>query len=218
MSHELRTPLNAIIGFSEVMEKQMFGPIGGDKYVEYARDIHRSGQFLLDVISDILDMSKIEAGRVQLEVRRHNLRDIVEECLRIVSRRAQEGKVEIGQQVPAKPRRRSRQAGAQAGPDQPPRQCGQVHAGKRPGDDHRCAAEGGHAAITISDTGIGIPAARHREARPALRAGREPVHQDQGRLGPRPRDLEVAGRTPWRVARHRQRGEPRNHRDRALLP
>ena len=68
MSHELRTPLNAIIGFSEVMQTQMFGPMGSPQYLEYARDIHKSGQFLLDVISDILDMSKIEAGRMQLEL------------------------------------------------------------------------------------------------------------------------------------------------------
>ncbi|MGI9415407.1 MAG: histidine kinase dimerization/phospho-acceptor domain-containing protein, partial [Hyphomicrobiales bacterium] len=67
MSHELRTPLNAIIGFSEVIRNQMFGEIGNDKYTEYARDIHKSGQYLLDVISDILDMSKIEAGRINLD-------------------------------------------------------------------------------------------------------------------------------------------------------
>jgi two-component system, cell cycle sensor histidine kinase PleC len=63
MSHELRTPLNAIIGFSEIMESGMFGPLGSDKYREYCGDIHQSGQYLLDVINDILDMSKIEAGR-----------------------------------------------------------------------------------------------------------------------------------------------------------
>ena len=65
MSHELRTPLNAIIGFSEIMESAMFGPLGADKYTEYSRDIRDSGQYLLDVINDILDMSKIEAGGIQ---------------------------------------------------------------------------------------------------------------------------------------------------------
>ena len=68
MSHELRTPLNAIIGFSEIMESGMFGALGADKYHEYCRDIHNSGQYLLDVINDILDMSKIEAGRLKLDV------------------------------------------------------------------------------------------------------------------------------------------------------
>ena len=67
MSHELRTPLNAIIGFSEIMESAMFGPLGADKYSEYSRDIRESGQYLLDVINDILDMSKIEAGGIRLD-------------------------------------------------------------------------------------------------------------------------------------------------------
>src|SRR6185295_16405720 len=84
MSHELRTPLNAIIGFSQVMENQMFGPIGAEKYVEYSRDIFKSGQFLLDVISDILDMSKIEAGRMQLELQKTSIPEIIEEALKLV--------------------------------------------------------------------------------------------------------------------------------------
>ena len=67
MSHELRTPLNAIIGFSEIMESGMFGPLGAEKYHEYCSDIRSSGQYLLDVINDILDMSKIEAGRIRLD-------------------------------------------------------------------------------------------------------------------------------------------------------
>src|SRR5690606_23027239 len=66
MSHELRTPLNAILGFSEILQNQMFGPLGSDKYDEYARDIHESGQHLLNVITDILDMSKIEAGHMRI--------------------------------------------------------------------------------------------------------------------------------------------------------
>ncbi|MFQ5467171.1 MAG: ATP-binding protein [Kiloniellaceae bacterium] len=65
-SHELRTPLNAIIGFSEIMESQLFGPLGGERYVEYARDIRRSGKYLVQVINDLLDLSKIEAGRLDL--------------------------------------------------------------------------------------------------------------------------------------------------------
>src|SRR6266849_2051077 len=68
MSHELRTPLNAIIGFSEIMESGMFGPLGAEKYHEYCRDIRESGNYLLEVINDILDMSKIEAGRARLDL------------------------------------------------------------------------------------------------------------------------------------------------------
>ena len=100
MSHELRTPLNAIIGFSEVMVQEFFGALGSDKYLDYARDIHKSGQYLLDVISDILDMSKIEAGRLQLEIKPSNIPAIIEESLRIVTPRAQEGKVEISVRMP----------------------------------------------------------------------------------------------------------------------
>jgi two-component system cell cycle sensor histidine kinase PleC len=102
MSHELRTPLNAIIGFSEVIENQFFGPVGPPKYLEYARDIHKSGQFLLDVISDILDMSKIEAGRVELELAKGKLSGIVEETLRLIAPRAAEGKVEIVREISTK--------------------------------------------------------------------------------------------------------------------
>ena len=90
MSHELRTPLNAIIGFSEIMEGGTFGPLGSDKYNEYCRDIRMSGEFLLDVINDILDMSKIEAGRYQLEVENLDLGEIAGECVRITSLRAEE--------------------------------------------------------------------------------------------------------------------------------
>jgi two-component system cell cycle sensor histidine kinase PleC len=101
MSHELRTPLNAVIGFSEVMRGEMFGPLGAPKYAEYARDIHRSGQFLLDVINDILDMSKIEAGRLTLEVEPVRLAAVVDDILRYVGPRAGDGKVAISCDIPA---------------------------------------------------------------------------------------------------------------------
>ncbi|MFO1122538.1 MAG: ATP-binding protein [Hyphomicrobiales bacterium] len=99
MSHELRTPLNAIIGFSEIMVAQIFGALGSEKYREYANDIHRSGQFLLDVINDILDMSKIEAGRMQIEVERFDLSAMFDEVMRLVGPRAFEGHVTIERNV-----------------------------------------------------------------------------------------------------------------------
>ena len=95
MSHELRTPLNAVIGFSEMMSQEMFGKLGSPKYSEYALDIGKSGQFLLDVINDILDMSKIEAGRVELELSTVDLGSMVDETLRLVGPRAAEGGVEL---------------------------------------------------------------------------------------------------------------------------
>ena len=89
MSHELRTPLNAIIGFSEIMESGMFGPIGSEKYREYCRDIRQSGQYLLEVINDVLDMSKIEAGRIRHDVSDIRLGRFLIEAVRVVSARAE---------------------------------------------------------------------------------------------------------------------------------
>ncbi len=80
MSHELRTPLNHIIGFAEMMESGIYGPLGNDRYGEYVRDIGESGRYLLGVISDILDMSSLEAGRVKLERRQIALADVVQEA------------------------------------------------------------------------------------------------------------------------------------------
>ncbi len=101
MSHELRTPLNAVIGFSEIMSQEMFGALGSPKYSEYALDIRKSGQFLLDVINDILDMSKIEAGRVDLELSTVELGSMLEEVLRLVGPRAAEGGLDLRQDVGA---------------------------------------------------------------------------------------------------------------------
>ncbi|MGE0564689.1 MAG: PAS domain-containing sensor histidine kinase [Pseudolabrys sp.] len=95
MSHELRTPLNAIIGFSEIMESGMFGPLGAEKYNEYCRDIRVSGQYLLDVINDILDMSKIEAGRLRLEFEPVDLDNLLAESIRVVSARAQDKQLAV---------------------------------------------------------------------------------------------------------------------------
>src|SRR5689334_15126303 len=90
MSHELRTPLNAIIGFSEIMGSGMFGVLGSDKYQEYCHDILTSGKYLLEVINDILDMSKIEAGRMKLDKEQLDLSKILAESMRVVSGRAED--------------------------------------------------------------------------------------------------------------------------------
>ncbi|HUG76055.1 MAG TPA: PAS domain-containing protein [Burkholderiales bacterium] len=88
MSHELRTPLNAIIGFSEVLKERMFGELNA-KQSEYVGDIHESGQHLLSLINDILDLSKIEAGRMELELSDFDLRAALEGALALVKERAQ---------------------------------------------------------------------------------------------------------------------------------
>ncbi|CUA87935.1 PAS domain S-box [Chelatococcus sambhunathii] len=89
MSHELRTPLNAIIGFSEIMESGIFGALGNEKYTEYCHDIRQSGQYLLAVINDILDMSRIEAGRHKLEKERIALDKVMTEAVRSVAEAAE---------------------------------------------------------------------------------------------------------------------------------
>ena len=99
MSHELRTPLNAIIGFSEILESGMFGPLGAEKYIEYSRDIRESGEYLLDVINDILDMSKIEAGGIRLTPEVVALEPVLADCLRVVSTRAGEKHLKLGAEV-----------------------------------------------------------------------------------------------------------------------
>jgi two-component system cell cycle sensor histidine kinase PleC len=95
MSHELRTPLNAIIGFSEIMESGMFGPLGAEKYHEYCGDIRGSGQYLLEVINDILDMSKIEAGRLRLDFDDVRLDTLLNDAMRVVAARAEDKALQV---------------------------------------------------------------------------------------------------------------------------
>jgi PAS domain S-box-containing protein len=94
MSHELRTPLNAILGFSEVIKEQMFGP-NAAKYADYARDIHRSGTHLLEIINDVLDLSKLEAGKLDLRESDVSIAQLVEDCLTLVRNKAAEGNVTL---------------------------------------------------------------------------------------------------------------------------
>jgi signal transduction histidine kinase len=88
MSHELRTPLNAVIGFSDALHEKMFGDLNA-KQIEYVRDIHSSGQHLLSLINDILDLAKIEAGRMELDVRRFDVAAALENCRTLIRERAQ---------------------------------------------------------------------------------------------------------------------------------
>ena len=100
MSHELRTPLNAIIGFSEIIKEQMFGPVGQPQYVEYARDIYDSGELLLSLINDILDMSKIEAGKRALSETVIDVERVVQSVVRLIASRAKIGKLKLNVHMP----------------------------------------------------------------------------------------------------------------------
>ncbi|PKQ00562.1 MAG: hypothetical protein CVT73_24630, partial [Alphaproteobacteria bacterium HGW-Alphaproteobacteria-12] len=157
MSHELRTPLNAIIGFSEIMGSGLFGELGSPKYKEYATDIHASGTHLLELINDILDMSKIEAGRMTLEAQPLDVAEVTEESLRLVSGRADLAKVTIENELPQLPavnadKRAVKQVLlnllSNAVKFTPPG--GSIHL--------KGGTKDGFVSIAVEDTGIGIPA------------------------------------------------------------
>lgn len=99
MSHELRTPLNAILGFSEVIKNEILGPIGNDTYKEYVTDIHNSGQHLLTLINEILDLSRIEAGRQKLIEEAITLPYIVDDCVHMMTLRAKSKEIQIVDQI-----------------------------------------------------------------------------------------------------------------------
>jgi len=105
MSHELRTPLNAIIGFSEMMALEALGPLGSPLYQNYSQDIHRSGKHLLSLISDILDISRLEAGKAELHEESVNVATLVSDCLRMVEHQAKIGGLSLETDLPRDPPR-----------------------------------------------------------------------------------------------------------------
>ena len=100
MSHELRTPLNAVIGFSQLLESETFGPLGNKRYRDYAGTIEKAGQHLLDLINDLLDMSKIEAGKFELHREEIDCNAIVDECANLISARARDHGIAIVKDLP----------------------------------------------------------------------------------------------------------------------
>ena len=100
MSHELRTPLNAIIGFAEVLEGEIFGALGGERYREYSRHIRESGQHLLSIVNDILDVAKVESGRVHLQDELLDIGRLATAALRLVCEQSTQAEVELEQAVP----------------------------------------------------------------------------------------------------------------------
>ena len=95
ISHEIRTPLNAIIGFSEVMMEERFGTIGNERYREYLKDIHTSGEHLVSLLNDLLDLSKIEAGKLDLTFTSVNLNDLTQQCVAIMQPQANQERIII---------------------------------------------------------------------------------------------------------------------------
>jgi signal transduction histidine kinase len=105
MSHELRTPLNAVIGFSEIQRREIFGPLGDPRYREYADDIHASGSHLLDLITTILDLSKAEARKLELERVWLDALPVTEAVLRLVRATAEAKRIHLAVEAPAAPPR-----------------------------------------------------------------------------------------------------------------
>ncbi|WP_445490402.1 PAS domain-containing protein [Rhodopseudomonas sp. RCAM05734] len=95
ISHEVRTPLNAIIGFAEVMTEQRFGPLGNERYVEYMKDIRVSGERVIAIINDLLDLSRIETGNLDLAFTNQNLNEMVEQCVAVMQPQANRGRIII---------------------------------------------------------------------------------------------------------------------------
>jgi PAS domain S-box-containing protein len=156
ISHELRTPLNAIIGFSEIMREQLFGPLGSPQYLEYTGDVLDSAHHLLDVINDILDIAKAEAGKLELAEDVVDIATIVSAATRLVQERAQRNQVALLTDLPALPplhadERKLKQILinllTNAIKFTPPE--GSVTVAAR-------RAEGGELLLTVADTGIGI--------------------------------------------------------------
>ncbi len=157
MSHELRTPLNAIIGFAEIINTELYGPIGEKKYAEYLRDIHESGSHLLSLINDILDVSKIEAGQVELTEEDIDIAKSINTVVRLVTEKAQQSDLKLITKIDRDmPRirgdnRRIKQIllnlASNAIKFTP--EGGRVTINARLGDDGGCE-------LSVSDTGIGI--------------------------------------------------------------
>ncbi|CAA7613575.1 HAMP domain-containing sensor histidine kinase [Magnetospirillum sp. UT-4] len=179
-SHELRTPLNAILGFSEILKGEMMGPMGTRRYVEYSGDIHYSARHLLDLIDDVLELSRLEAGRLELHEDTHDLGPILLSCQRLLGERARRAGVALdldtGTPVAVLcDRTKVKQVMLNL-------LTNAVKFTPRGGTvSVRVRREGGAVAIDVADTGIGIPVHEiPRVMTPFLQAAHTHVLTDEG--------------------------------------
>jgi PAS domain S-box-containing protein len=181
MSHELRTPLNAVIGFTDLMRQGMFGPLGSERYEEYATLIYDSGQLLLDLITDLLDMAKIEAGKLELNFERVDLTGTIEDCVRLLAERADACGLDIVFDPQAEPisLTADRRAVKQVLLNLLTNAVKFTPAGGR--IDVVARVEGGRAVVSVRDTGIGIPAQElPRLGQPFEQVATDPTHAKSG--------------------------------------
>ncbi len=157
MSHELRTPLNAIIGFSEMIQRQLLGPVGNARYLDYIGSIRQSGEHLLDLINDILDMSKIEVGKYEIYAEEINVGKLIRLAVHMVETRAQESNVHLDTSAVTEDIQimADRRALMQVVLNLLSNAVKFTNAGGTIA--LKCARAGGMAEITVADTGIGIP-------------------------------------------------------------
>ena len=157
ISHEIRTPISAIMGFAEVMMEERFGPLGSERYKEYLKDVHSSGAHVLSLVNDLLDLSKIESGKMELVVEQLDVNAVIEECVSIMQNEANRERVIIRLSLAPRPPRI-------AADERSLRQIllnllsnaikfnepgGQVIVSSAPTDD-------GHVLVRVKDTGIGM--------------------------------------------------------------
>ncbi len=211
MSHELRTPLNAILGFSEIIANQSFGPDARQRYIEYATDIHDSGTYLLSLINDVLDVARVEAGKVRINREHCGVVSVVEEQLRVV-RRAYPGsgpdRSRDRRRLPGPSGRSSR---LRADPDQRRRQCLQVHAAGRPDHDLLRLAWRGAAAAGIGQW-PGHSGQYGRGDGQAVPPGRERLQPAPSRHRAWPLHFPLLDAPARRRSRDHQRARPGHHR------
>ena len=157
MSHELRTPLNAILGFSEMMQAQVFGALGSERYVEYCEHIRGSGEKLLAVITDVLDMSRLDAGQMEIERAIFPITDVLVDSLRGIAALAAKSVSPSTRRL----RRRSCATAIRRRSRAPSRRCCAMPSNSRRrtgGSSVRLREAGAKCIVTIADTGCGVPA------------------------------------------------------------
>ena len=218
ISHEIRTPLNAIIGFSEVMMQERFGPVGNERYRQYLKDIHTSGGHLVSLLNDLLDLSKIEAGKLDLNFSSVDLNELTQECVALMQQQANRERIiirtSLGSTLPAviaDPRSvRQIVLNLISNSIKFTGVGGQVIVSTARGDD-------GDVVLRVRDTGVGMSDQEIAVALEPFRQLATSARWGSGGTGPGPAFDQGAGGGQPRPLQDQKRGEYR-HVDRSGVP